>query len=87
MYAAIDRNPLFMNPVEKEDRSIMNAVFRLKDESLEAPFLKLCAQAGCSGVKGHRSVGGFRASMYNAMDLESVQVLASVMDEFAQQYG
>ncbi len=87
MYAAIDRNPLFTCPVEKEDRSIMNAVFRLKDESLEVPFLKLCAEAGCSGVKGHRSVGGFRASMYNAMDLESVQVLVGVMDEFAQHYG
>lgn len=87
MYAAIDRNPLFECPIAVEDRSLLNAVFILKDESLTEKFLASCKDAGCSGVKGHRSVGGFRASMYNAMDISSVQVLVNVMDEFANQFG
>ncbi len=79
IYSEIDRNPLFSGVVQKEDRSEMNATFTLNDEHLEARFLEACAAAGCSAVKGHRSVGGFRASMYNAMPLESVQALVEVM--------
>ncbi|TXB65561.1 3-phosphoserine/phosphohydroxythreonine transaminase [Phaeodactylibacter luteus] len=90
MYEAIDSNPLFDGTVAAaEDRSVMNATFNLIEgrEDLFAPFLELCEEAGCSGVKGHRSVGGFRASLYNAMDLESVQVLADVMHAFTEKYA
>lgn len=79
LYGEIDRNPLFRGTTAVEDRSLMNVTFLLNDESLEEEFLKDCAAAGCMGVKGHRSVGGFRASIYNAMPIESVQVLVSVM--------
>lgn len=82
IYDAIDESPLFECPNADEDRSIMNAVFVIKDKALEADFLKACTAANCSGVKGHRSVGGFRASMYNAMDIASVEVLAQVMRDF-----
>ncbi len=87
MYDAIDRNPLFECPIALEDRSLVNAVFMMKDESLTDQFLKACQKAGCSGVKGHRSVGGLRASMYNAMDISSVQVLVDIMDDFSEQFG
>ncbi|MCB0707679.1 MAG: 3-phosphoserine/phosphohydroxythreonine transaminase [Saprospiraceae bacterium] len=87
MYQAIDSNPLFEGTVRPEDRSWMNATFILKDGSLESLFLKECDAAGISGLKGHRSVGGFRASIYNAMPLESIGVLTDLMDSFAQKHG
>jgi phosphoserine aminotransferase len=82
IYAEIDRNSLFEGTVRKEDRSWMNVVFVAKDMNLEKPFLEECKKAGCVGLAGHRSVGGFRASMYNALEIESVNVLVEVMKEF-----
>jgi len=80
LYSEIDRNPLFLGFVRnKEDRSKMNATFNLIDENLKTTFEDLLKQAGISGLSGHRSVGGYRASMYNALPLNSVQVLVEVM--------
>lgn len=87
LYGEIDRNSLFVGTAEKEDRSRMNATFVLKDDSLTEDFNKLLADANISGLKGHRSVGGFRASMYNAMPVESVQVLVDVMKQLEQSKG
>ncbi|WP_347175036.1 3-phosphoserine/phosphohydroxythreonine transaminase [Polaribacter uvawellassae] len=81
IYNEIDRNPLFKGFAAKEDRSNMNATFTLVDESLKQTFDKMCAEAGISGINGHRSVGGYRASIYNALPLYSVQVLVDVMKE------
>lgn len=86
-YNALDNNPLFIGTAQKEDRSLMNATFLLKDESLEKEFLSLCKSTGIEGLKGHRSVGGFRASIYNAMPLESVEVLVQIMKDFAEKKG
>ncbi len=82
LYSEIDRNPLFKGTAIAEDRSNMNATFLLNDESHAAAFDKMWKEAGISGLPGHRSVGGYRASMYNALPLESVQVLVDVMQEF-----
>ena len=82
LYAEIDRNPLLKGYAEKEDRSLMNVVFNLTDESTQVRLDSLCKEANISGVKGHRSVGGYRASIYNAMPIESVQVLVEVLKEF-----
>lgn len=79
LYGEIDANPLFRATVDPEDRSNMNATFVLNDESHKARFDQLVADAKISGLKGHRSVGGYRASMYNALPLESVQVLVDAM--------
>lgn len=80
LYTEIDRNPLFKGFVaNKEDRSKMNATFSLTDDSLTDSFDTLWKQAGINGLNGHRSVGGYRASMYNALSIESVQVLVDVM--------
>jgi len=87
LYDAIDASPLFECPNATEDRSIMNAVFTLKNKDLEADFLKACESANCNGIKGHRSVGGFRASMYNAMELESVAVLVKVIEAFTAKHA
>jgi len=81
LYNEIDSNPLFEGTAAKEDRSKMNATFVLKDESHQEQFDKMWKEAGISGLTGHRSVGGYRASMYNALPLESVQVLVDVMQE------
>jgi phosphoserine aminotransferase len=81
LYEEIDRNPLFEGIVAKEDRSTMNATFVLTNDHLTETFNSLCKAAGISGINGHRSVGGFRASMYNALPLYSVQVLVDVMQE------
>jgi phosphoserine aminotransferase len=81
LYSEIDRNPLFKGTAEVEDRSNMNATFVLIDESLTEKFDAMWKAAGISGLTGHRSVGGYRASMYNALPLESVQVLVDVMKE------
>lgn len=81
MYAEIDRNPLFKGFAAAEDRSTMNATFTLEKEALKNTFNTMSADAGINGINGHRSVGGYRASMYNALPLESVQVLVDVMKE------
>jgi len=81
LYTEIDRNPLFKGTAAKEDRSIMNATFLLVEEVHQEKFDSLWKAAGISGLAGHRSVGGYRASMYNALPLESVQVLVDVMQE------
>lgn len=84
LYNEIDRNPLFRGTAQVEDRSAMNATFLLNDESKAAEFDQMWKAAGISGIAGHRSVGGYRASMYNALPLESVQVLVHVMRAFEQ---
>ncbi len=82
LYNEIDRNSLFVGTVAKEDRSRMNVNFVLNNKDYEAEFLKFCEAKGLSGLKGHRSVGGLRASLYNALELESVQALVDAMQEF-----
>jgi len=79
LYSEIDRNPLFKGIAAVEDRSIMNATFALVDESNQATFDAIWKEKGVSGLNGHRSVGGYRASMYNALPIESVQVLVESM--------
>jgi len=79
LYGEIDRNPLFEGFANKEDRSDMNATFNLKDPGLTSAFDSLCETAGISGLKGHRSVGGYRASMYNALSIDSVEILVNCM--------
>ncbi|NPA67177.1 MAG: 3-phosphoserine/phosphohydroxythreonine transaminase [Chlorobi bacterium] len=88
LYAEIDRNKLFKGTVAKEDRSIMNVCFVMNDEykDLEAEFLQFATEKGMIGIKGHRSVGGFRASLYNALDIESVNALIDVMKEFESKH-
>ena len=70
----------------KEDRSFMNVTFNLKDENHKEQFDKLCLEANINGVNGHRSVGGYRASIYNALDISSVKVLIEVMNELKKKY-
>lgn len=82
LYSEIDRNELFKGFASKEDRSNMNATFNLVSEEGKTRFDELWKAAGINGLNGHRSVGGYRASMYNALPLESVQVLVDVMQEF-----
>lgn len=82
IYGEIDRNPLFKGFASKEDRSTMNATFNLTDDSHKERFDSMWKEADISGINGHRSVGGYRASIYNAMPLSSVQVLVDVMKEF-----
>jgi len=86
LYKEIDRNPLFVGTAEKEDRSLMNVCFVMAPgyEELMSDFLALAKTKGIEGIKGHRLVGGFRASIYNAMPIESVQVLVDAMQEFEQ---
>ncbi|NHA03224.1 3-phosphoserine/phosphohydroxythreonine transaminase [Mucilaginibacter sp. HC2] len=84
LYDAIDANPLFKAVAAPEDRSNMNVCFVMENPELEKPFLKLCDERGIVGIKGHRSVGGFRASIYNALPLSSILVLVDVMNEFAE---
>ena len=81
LYTEIDNNPLFIGTANKEDRSNMNICFLLTDSSREKTFDILCKDAGINGIKGHRSVGGYRASIYNAMPIESVQTLVDVMQK------
>lgn len=84
LYSEIDRNTLFRGTAALEDRSLMNICFVMNDEykELEAEFLKFATERGIVGIKGHRSVGGFRASCYNAMSVEGVQVLMQCMKDF-----
>ena len=85
IYAEIDRNPHFKGFAEVEDRSLMNVTFNLTNENDQEAFDKLWNAAGISGIKGHRSVGGYRASIYNAMPIESVQVLVDAMQQLEKQ--
>ncbi len=87
LYQEIDRNPLFNSPTNPEDRSLMNICFLLHNKELEKEFLADCKEAGCYGLEGHRSVGGFRASAYNAMSLEGIAVLTEVMQSFEKKKG
>ncbi|CAL2083914.1 Phosphoserine aminotransferase [Tenacibaculum sp. 190524A02b] len=81
LYKEIDRNPLFQGNVATEDRSFMNATFKLTNPDLTNKFDSLWKEANINGLNGHRSVGGYRASMYNALPLYSVQALVDVMQE------
>ena len=87
LYAEIDRNSMFTGTVEKADRSDMNVTFLLKKPELEPEFDKLAKEADLSGLKGHRDVGGYRASLYNALPLESVKALTEVMIEFEKKFA
>jgi phosphoserine aminotransferase len=84
LYEEIDRNPLFRAVCAVEDRSDMNVCFVAENPEHEKPFLKLCDEKGIVGIKGHRSVGGFRASIYNALPITSIYVLIDAMQEFAE---
>jgi phosphoserine aminotransferase len=84
LYTEIDRNPLFKGVCATEDRSHMNVCFVAENPEHEKPFLKLCDEKGIVGLKGHRSVGGFRASIYNALPITSVHVLIDAMQEFQE---
>ncbi len=88
LYAEIDRNKLFKGTVAEEDRSLMNVCFVMNEEykELEAEFLEFATSKGMIGIKGHRSVGGFRASLYNALSIESVNALVDVMKEFESKH-
>lgn len=83
LYDTLDSLPVFHPTVAKEDRSKMNVVFVMDDPRLEKDFLSLCKENGMVGVKGHRSVGGFRVSLYNALSLQTVETLTSLMKDFA----
>jgi len=87
LYETLDEIPLFRGTVNKEDRSKMNVCFVMKDAVLEAAFLQFTKEHGIVGIKGHRLVGGFRASLYNALPLGSVEVLVQLMKEFALQHA
>lgn len=87
LYKEIDNNPLFTANVAREDRSKMNVCFVIKNKDLEETFLSYTKQEGIVGIKGHRSAGGFRASLYNALPISSVKVLVDLMKEFALRYN
>lgn len=87
LYGEIDANPLFQGTAAVEDRSEMNVNFLLTNDDLKGAFDAAWKEAGIIGLNGHRSVGGYRASMYNALELDSVQVLVDVMREFARKNG
>jgi len=87
LYDYLDRSAFYVSPVRREDRSRMNVPFKLADESLDAAFLKGAQEHGMVQLKGHRSVGGMRASIYNAMPIEGVQALVDYMKEFERRHG
>jgi phosphoserine aminotransferase len=86
-YDTLDALPVFKGTVAKEDRSKMNAVFVIEDTAREKEFIQLCEKEGMVGVKGHRTTGGFRISMYNALSLESVKAITDLMKDFARKKG
>jgi phosphoserine aminotransferase len=86
LYKEIDRNPLFKGTCAVEDRSRMNVCFVMENPELEKPFLKFAEENGVEGIKGHRSVGGFRASIYNALPITSVHALIELMQIFAEKH-
>jgi phosphoserine aminotransferase len=87
LYDYLDTTGFYTNPVAKADRSRMNVPFKLRDESLDAAFLKGAEERGMLQLKGHRSVGGMRASIYNAMPVEGVQALVDYMKDFERRHG
>jgi phosphoserine aminotransferase len=87
IYDTLDELPVFRPKVDKEDRSKTNAVFLIDNADLEKQFLDECKENGMVGIKGHRTVGGFRASLYNALPLESVIALTDLMKEFNRRKG
>lgn len=87
LYNEIDRNSMFVGTVEKADRSQMNVCFLMNKPELEPEFDKFWKEANISGIRGHRDVGGYRASLYNALPLESVQVLVDSMKEFEKKFA
>ena len=87
LYDYLDGSGFYSNPVARADRSLMNVPFRLRDESLDAQFLKGAEARGMVQLKGHRSVGGMRASIYNAMPIEGVQALVGYLREFEAEHG
>ena len=87
LYSTLESIPLFNLPVPPQDRSKMNAVFTMQDPALEKLFLARCKEEGMVGVKGHRSVGGFRVSMYNAMPLSSVVDITALIKDFANKHA
>ncbi len=87
LYAAIDESPFYSNPVAKDCRSWMNVPFILADDSLDAKFLEESNAAGLTNLKGHRSVGGMRASIYNAVSEEAVDALIDFMAHFEKTNG
>jgi phosphoserine aminotransferase len=87
IYDVLDGSGFYRSPVAKDDRSRMNIPFTLRDESLDDPFLKAAKQRGLIQLKGHRSVGGMRASIYNAMPIEGVHTLVEFMREFERKHG
>jgi len=87
LYKTIDESPFYLNNIDKSNRSLMNVPFWLADDSLNSEFLIQAEQAGLIALKGHRSVGGMRASIYNAMPIEGVEALVSFMQKFAQQHS
>jgi phosphoserine aminotransferase len=87
LYDYLDATAFYTNPVRKEDRSRMNVPFKLRDESLDGAFLKGAEERGMLQLKGHRSVGGMRASIYNAMPVEGVQALVDYMQDFERRHG
>jgi phosphoserine aminotransferase len=87
IYDVLDASRFYASPVAREDRSRMNVPFTLKDASLDEAFLQQAKQRGLLQLKGHRSVGGMRASVYNAMPLEGVRTLVEFMQEFERTRG
>jgi phosphoserine aminotransferase len=87
LYDTIDANDVFEGTVAKEDRSKMNVCFVIENKAIEKDFLQLCETEGMVGVKAHRTVGGFRVSLYNAMPYESVVALTGLMNHFAEKKG
>ena len=87
LYTAIDSSPFYRNPVDPSCRSWMNVPFTLADSELDATFLSEAKKAGLVTLKGHRSVGGMRASIYNAMPEEGVDALVSFMADFEKRHG
>jgi phosphoserine aminotransferase len=88
VYDALDRHPqVYLGHARKQDRSLMNVTFRLPNEELEKAFLAEAQASGLDSLKGHRSVGGIRASIYNAMPMAGVQTLAKLMDDFASKHA
>ena len=87
LYAAIDTSDFYTNPVARDCRSRMNVPFILADDALDKTFLEGSAAAGLTNLKGHRSVGGMRASIYNAVPEEAIDALIAFMADFEQQHG
>ena len=87
LYNEIDRNSLFIGTTANEDRSNMNVTFIMNKPELEPEFDKLAKEANLSGLKGHRDVGGYRASLYNALPLQSVNALVEVMQAFEKKFA